>query len=71
MFLSKNVQAEKSYGKGFDMEKFAKETDIKNFVGYTWQQKLMHLKVLKIWLHRYNFHNKVPEQSVFVAQFRL
>ena len=33
MFHSKNIQAEKSYGNGSDMEKFAKETDIKNSDG--------------------------------------
>ena len=31
MFQSKNIQAEKSYGNGCDMEKFAEETDIKNY----------------------------------------
>ena len=29
MFQSKKIQAEKFYGNGSDMEKFAKETDIK------------------------------------------
>jgi len=33
MFHSKNIQAEKSYGNGSDMEKLAKETDIKNSDG--------------------------------------
>ena len=33
MFHSKNIQAEKSYGNGSDMEKFVKETDIKNSDG--------------------------------------
>ena len=33
MLHSKNIQAEKSYGNGSDMEKFAKETDIKNSNG--------------------------------------
>ena len=33
MFHSKNFQAEKSYGNGSDMEKFAKETNIKNSDG--------------------------------------
>ena len=30
MFHSKNIQAERSYGNGSDMEKFANETEIKN-----------------------------------------
>ena len=30
MVHSKNIQVEKSYGNGSDMEKFATETDIKN-----------------------------------------
>ena len=33
MFHSKNIQAENSYGNGSDMEKLAKETDIKNSYG--------------------------------------
>ena len=33
MFHSKNIQAEKFYGKRFDTDKFAKETDIKNSDG--------------------------------------
>ena len=33
MFHSKNIQDQKSYGNGSDMEKFAKETDIKNSDG--------------------------------------
>ena len=33
MFHSKNIQVEKSYGSGSDIEKFAKETNIKNSVG--------------------------------------
>ena len=34
VFQQKN-QGGKSYSNGSDMEEFAKETDIKNFVGYT------------------------------------
>ena len=34
MFHSKTIQAEKSYGNESDMEKFAKETAIKNSNGY-------------------------------------
>ena len=33
MFHSKNIQAEKSYGNGYDMEKFANKTDINNSDG--------------------------------------
>ena len=33
MFHSKSTQGENSYGNGSDMEKFVKETDIKNCDG--------------------------------------
>ena len=33
MFCSKNIKAEKTYGNGSDMKKFAKETDNKNSDG--------------------------------------
>ena len=44
MFHSKNIQAEKSYGNGFDMEKFAKPTDIKNSDGKDLISKVIALK---------------------------
>ena len=61
MFHSKKIQAEKSYGNMSDMEKFAKETAIKNFNGNDLIAKRMHLQVLKNLSSRYNFHNKVPQ----------
>ena len=47
MFHSKNIQAEKSYGNESDMEKFAKETAIKNSDSYHLIAKGNALK--KLW----------------------
>ena len=56
MFHSKNNQAaEKSYGNGSDMEKFANETDIKNSGGNDLMAKGIALKSFENLLYRYNF----------------